>query len=72
MLAIWLARERWLGADSDWAPYIRSLPGVQNLSLEEWRTVLDRIEKKENKAQSGKKKKFGSSRKMPTAEEVRA
>jgi len=71
IIAIWLARERWLGADSEWAPYIRTLPGVQNLSLEEWEKVLKKFEaNKKRLAMEKRKKKLKTTRKTPTAEEL--
>ncbi|GMI16781.1 hypothetical protein TrLO_g12408 [Triparma laevis f. longispina] len=72
IIAVWLARERWLGADSEWAPYIRTLPGVQNLSLEEWERVVKKFEGKQKRFGSEKQnpKKSSFTRKMPTAEEL--
>ena len=45
LLAVWLARERWLGPESEWAPYIRTLPGVTEEWTEpEWSNVIGRVE----------------------------
>ena len=45
LLALFLARQRWLGDKSAYAPYIRTLPGVTSeFTLKEWEEVVSRME----------------------------
>ncbi|GMH57611.1 hypothetical protein TrRE_jg12927 [Triparma retinervis] len=60
LVAVWLARERWRGERSEWAPYIRTLPGVTDGWGEtEWGEALRMVEER-----------GGNARKLPTKEEL--